>query len=183
MGAVAAPGLPARYGWLPQLGLALPKLLQVALPLYGTHEITGKLDSPVIMGWATEVGLRAIYTADEIAWCGLFMAVVAKRAGKPVPDGPLWALNWAKFGVEAGQPALGDVLTFTRTGGGHVGLYVGEDSSAYHVLGGNTSDAVTIARIDKKRLYRARRPAYNAAPSTVRPYILAAEGSLSTNEA
>ena len=32
---------------------------------------------------------------------------------------------------------LGDILTFKRNGGGHVGLYVGEDKDCYHVLGGN----------------------------------------------
>jgi hypothetical protein len=39
------------------------------------------------------------------------------------------------------------VLVFERPGGGHVGYYFGEDATAYHVLGGNQGDAVTIARI------------------------------------
>lgn len=176
--------LPDVYDWLKHLPKdSLPRTIYFALKELGVHETAGGANSPTIMAWAKETGLQAVYTADSIPWCGLFAALVCTRAGKPVPDGPLWALNWAKFGVDVGQPGLGDVLTFTREGGGHVGFYVGEDSSAFHVLGGNTSDQVKIARIDKKRLYRARRPVYKILPASVRPYVLAPNGGLSQNEA
>jgi len=180
---IKAPGLPEKYHWLIDLDTTLPRMIQEALRLYGTHELAGDLNSPTILAWAKEAGLQATYTADAIPWCGLFAAVVAKRAGKLIPDGPLWALNWAKFGEPAGQPQLGDVLVFTRIGGGHVGFYVGEDQTAYHVLGGNTSDAVSIARIEKRRLYAARRPHYHLQPSSARPYMMADTGLISTNEA
>jgi uncharacterized protein (TIGR02594 family) len=111
------------------------------------------------------------------------MAVIAKRAGKDVPKSPLWALSWATFGKPANRPMLGDVLTFKRNGGGHVSLYVGEDSSGYHCLGGNQSDAVTITRIAKSRLHSARRPIYNVQPANVRSVTLASTGAISTNEA
>ncbi len=78
---------------------------------------------------------------------------------------------------------LGDVLIFARNGGGHVGLYAGEDDDAWHTLGGNQSDAVNIKRIAKGRLYAARRPAYRAQPANVRRIRLAANGVLSANEA
>lgn len=174
--------LPQQYRWLQTIG-QLPRMVDEALKLFGTIETPGAGNNPTIMAWAKEAGLTNIYTADSVPWCGLFMAVVAKRAAKPLVSSPLWALSWSKFGVEGGQPRLGDVLTFTRKGGGHVGLYVGEDKSAYHVLGGNQSDAVSFARLDKARLYRVRRPAYNQAPATVRPFMLAAAGGLSENEA
>lgn len=112
------------------------------------------------------------------------MGIVAKRAGKVIPDSLLWALSWADFGKEAtGGAMLGDALTFKRNGGGHVALYVGEDATAYHCLGGNQSDKVCITRIAKSRLYRARRPAYTVQPANVRKCKLASTGSLSTNEA
>lgn len=178
--------LPKAYAWIDQVA-QLPKLVAEARKLYGVHETAGGANSPVIMGWAAEVGLRAVYTADSIPWCGLFMAVVAKRAGKNVVNDPLWALNWGKFGVDGGQPELGDILTFVRktaTGtAGHVGLYVGEDASAYHVLGGNTADAVSIARIAKDRLRACRQPPYSVKPAGAKPHILAASGALSRNEA
>lgn len=176
--------LPPAYRWLTTLA-PLPRMVSEALKLFGTVEAAGAANSPTIIGWADEVGgkVEDVYKADAIPWCGLFMAVVAKRAGKEVPTDPLWALNWNKFGVRAGQPCLGDVLTFTRPSGGHVGLYVGEDATAYHVLGGNQSDQVCFTRIAKLRLSGVRRPRYNVQPATVRPFILQGGGQLSKNEA
>jgi uncharacterized protein (TIGR02594 family) len=156
-----------------------------ALKLFGTMEKPGAANNPTIVAWAQEVGgeVADVYKADSIPWCGLFMAVVAKRAGKEPPKHPLWALSWSVFGARSSAPALGDVLVFTRSGGGHVGLYVGEDASAFHVLGGNQSDSVCITRIAKARLYAARRPLYRVEPANVRPIRLEATGALSLNEA
>lgn len=176
--------LPPAYRWLSTLAQR-PRMVDAALALYGVTEVPGAANNPQILAWAKELGgnVAKVYTADSIAWCGLFMAVVAQRAGKDVPANPLWALSWAKFGVPSPTPALGDVLTFTRNGGGHVGLYVAEDDGAYHVLGGNQGDAVCIKRLAKDRLHSARRPAYQVQPASVKPYRVAAAGQLSTNEA
>jgi cell wall-associated NlpC family hydrolase len=79
---------------------------------------------------------------------------------------------------------LGDVLVFKRQGGGHVGLYVGEDKDAYHVLGGNQSDSVSITRILKDRLHAARRCTWKTAqPANVRRVFLSGSGAVSQNEA
>lgn len=176
--------LPKQYEWLEKEGG--PKMIVEALKLYGTTESPGVTNNQTIINWADEVGgsVEDVYKADSIPWCGLFMAVVAKRAGKIAAKDPLWALNWGNFGGKANIAMLGDTLVFVRKGGGHVGLYVGEDATAYHVLGGNTADKVSIARIDKKRLYAIRRPIYSIAqPENVRKIILAANGALSTDEA
>lgn len=175
--------LPKRYAWLAdEPG---PKMLVEALKLFGTLEVPGRKDNPTIIGWAKEVGgeVADFYKADSIPWCGLFMAVVARRAGKDVPAHPLWALSWSAFGAKTAAPGLCDVLTFVRKGGGHVALYVGEDASAFHVLGGNQSDRVSITRIARSRLYAARRPLYHLQPSNVRPIHLGPTGALSLNEA
>ena len=173
--------LPASYQWLATEGA--PRHLLKALELYGVTETVGSKNNPVIMGWAKELGLESTYNADSIPWCGLFAAVIMHRAGRPVVDKPLWALNWNNFGVKVGQPMLGDILTFSRSGGGHVGIYVGEDSIAYHVLGGNQGDKVCVTRIGKDRLSQARRPAYNSQPTNIRKIVLSAQGALSKNEA
>ncbi|WP_424630046.1 TIGR02594 family protein [Bradyrhizobium sp. SYSU BS000235] len=173
--------LPAEYAWLSKE--PGPKMLLEALSLFGTLEGPGAKDNPTIMAWAAELALSKTYSHDSIPWCGLFMAIVAKRAGKQPVDSSLWALSWADFGKLAPVPMLGDVLTFKRNGGGHVALYVGEDFGAYHCLGGNQSDKVCITRIAKSRLYRARRPDYQAQPDNVRKVMLASSGKLSTNEA
>lgn len=177
---------PKGYEWLGKVG-QMPKIVQEALALHGTKETPGPGDNPVILKWAQEVGkdVAAVYGDDAIPWCGLFAAVVVHRAGYPVISGPLWAKNWAKFGQKSDKPSLGDVLVFERPGGGgHVGFYVAEDESAFHVLGGNQSDAVTVARIAKSRCVAVRRPYWKIAqPASVKSYRVATGGKLSENEA
>ena len=179
--------LEQKYKWL--LKETGPLMVTKALDLIDTKELSGKENNPVIIKWAKEVNddIAKVYTADEIPWCGLFMAVVAKRANKQVVKDPLWALNWGNFGKYTPQPMLGDVLVFVRKDAqgrkaGHVGLYVGEDKDCYHVLGGNQSDQVCVTRILKTRLYTARRPNYNIQPKNVRVIKLSSDGAVSTNE-
>jgi uncharacterized protein (TIGR02594 family) len=173
--------VPNQYKWL--LQEPGPKMLLEALKLYGTHEHVGVGDNPVIIAWAKELNLMD-YRHDDIPWCGLFMALIAQRAGKEIPKNPLWALNWAKWGAQVKEPMLGDVLTFTRNGGGHVTMYVGEDDTCYHCLGGNQSDEVDITRILKSRLHSASRPVYeNGQPANIRKVMLSPLGGISSNEA
>jgi len=92
-------------------------------------------------------------------------------------------LFWAKE-LKAKEPMLGDVLTFKRDGGGHVGIYVGEDKTHYHVLGGNQSNMVNVVRIAKTRLFKARRTLWKIAqPANVRKVYLEPKGIITTNEA
>ena len=169
------------YLWLTQE--PAPRHLLKAVELFGITEIVGTQHNPVIIGWAKELKLDNVYKSDEIPWCGLYVAIVIHRAGRPVVTDPLWALNWNKFGVRVEKPMLGDVLTFTRKSGGHVGLYVGEDETAYHVLGGNQGNKVCVSRIAKSRLSQARRPEYKSQPTNIRRVFLSGNGALSTNEA
>ncbi|MFN8828837.1 MAG: TIGR02594 family protein [Labrys sp. (in: a-proteobacteria)] len=174
--------LPKAYAWLnDEPG---PRILREALALHGVKEVVGTGSNPLILGWAKECGLDDVYRSDATAWCGLFLAVIAKRAGWSVPDSPLWALNWGTFGTKSDQPMLGDVLTFSRQSGGHVGLYVGEDASHFHVLGGNQGDQVSIVRIARVRMKAARRSPWRVKqPDNVRPVTLNATGApVSTNE-
>lgn len=174
---------PKGYEWLGTLGV-LPKMLSVGLDLVGIHEGPGSVNNPTILSWAKETGLdKEGYSADSIPWCGLFMSLCAVRAGKTPPKHPMWALNWGNFGTPVHQPCLGDVLTFLRTGGGHVTMYVGEDQTAYHCLGGNQSDQVCIERIAKVRMHSTVQPPMTTPPASRKPYILTATGPLSTNEA
>lgn len=161
-----------------------PKILVEAVKMLGTKEVVGKQHNPVIMEWAKELGLQKVYTADEIPWCGLAVAYACHKAGVEVVDKPLWALNWAKYGNKVTEPMLGDILTFKRDGGGHVGIYVGEDKDCYHVLGGNQGNAMSVTRILKTRLHQARRTAWKVAqPANVRKVLLDAKGAISKNEA
>lgn len=172
--------LPADYRWL--AAEPGPLMLLEALKLFGTIEVASDADNPTILAWGRELGLTAVYTHDEIPWCGLFMAIIARRAGKALPADPLWALNWKGFGVIVEAPMLGDVMVKTRTGGGHVTLYVGEDDTHYHGLGGNQSDMVSIVRFPKAIPWAFRRPIYINQPANVRRVFLAPTGAVSTKE-
>lgn len=81
------------------------------------------------------------------------------------------------------QPVPGAVLVFERGSGGHVGFAIGQDDTHFHVLGGNQSDAVTVARIAKSRLLGARWPA-TVPPRLQRlPTMKLGEYLTTTNEA
>lgn len=174
--------LEQRYLWLERE--PGPRMIKEALKLIGTTELSGNKHNATIISWAKEIGenVADVYKADEIPWCGLFLAIVAKRAQKKLVKDPLWALNWSTFGARKETPELGDVLVFTRKGGGHVGLYTGEDEEAYHVLGGNQADCVCIKRIAKSRLYVARTPLYRSRPTNIRKVFLSKTGLVSDNE-
>ena len=160
----------------------MPATITEALKLYGTKETKGNGNNHVILKWAKELGIRD-YNMDSIPWCGLFAAVVCSRAGQDVVKNPLWARNWANFGTAVPKAELGDVLVFVRNGGGHVGFYVGESPTTYHVLAGNQGDAVSIEEILKSRCVSRRRPHYDVCPACVKEYHVDAGGHVSTNEA
>lgn len=175
--------LQPEYSWL--LKEPAPRILLEAIKLYGTKEITGNKHNPTIISWANEIGgwIDGYFTNDEIPWCGLFMAVCAKRISHPFDQTALGAMNWLKFGIAAKVPMLGDVMVFTRTGGGHVGLYVGEDDDCYHILGGNQDNMVKISRLKKGRFAGARRIDYRLGqPPNLRPIKLNGSGLISENE-
>jgi uncharacterized protein (TIGR02594 family) len=161
-----------------------PKILIEALKLLGIKEVPGAGDNIEILKWAESLGLEKDYRKDDIPWCGLFVAYVVHQAGFEPVQKPLWARNWANFGTKETFAMLGDILVFVRDGGGHVGIYVGEDKTAYHVLGGNQSDMVCITRIRKERCVAIRRTPWKIAqPDNIRVIKLEGTGALSVNEA
>lgn len=185
--------LSAQYSWLPKLR-GLPRTIKLALAEYGTQEIVGRGSNRTIIGWRDELNgaapagkpIVAGFSDDDIPWCGLFASIIAFRRMKRIEEvvkRPLWARNWTRYGVKSPQAGLGDILVFSRGSGGHVGFYVAEDSSAFHVLGGNQSNKVCITRIAKSRLLAARRPPYVVQPRAVKSYHVASAGGLSENEA
>ena len=154
--------------------------------LMGIRETPGAASNPTIIGWARSLGgwVASAYKTDATPWCGLFVGhvIAATLPQEPLPANPLSALAWAKFGRHLAAPALGAICVFTRTGGGHVGFYAGEDAGAIHVLGGNQSDQVCIIRKSRAQLRDMRWPA--TAPTPIGGRVLrAASGGLSQNEA
>lgn len=179
--------IPDKYSWLTKL-TGVPAELKEALKHHGVLEHAGKGSNQMILGWATEVGVKGWYPDDDVPWCGLFKGVCAKRTGwlKTPKYDLLSALSWLAWGVTIpkNQSALGDTLIFSRNGGGHVGYYIGENDTAYLVYGGNQANSVSFTWIDKKRLVGVRRAKWAVSqPSDVKKIYLTEKGELSKNEA
>lgn len=163
-----------------------PAWMREARRFMGLKEVAGAKSNPTIIAWAAKLGgwIKGFYTNDDTPWCGLFIAhcISETLPTEHMPANPLGALNWSSFGRRLSVPAVGAILTFRRTGGGHVGLYVGEDATAYHVLGGNQSNSVSITRVEKTRLQDVRWPSTAELPVGGR-VLLTVNGELSKNEA
>jgi uncharacterized protein (TIGR02594 family) len=162
--------IPLSFQWLN--ALALPKMVSEGLSHYGVLEAIGADNNVDITAWAKELGgyESKSYTTDSIPWCGLFMAICAKRSGYTPPKDFLGAKYWVNFGVKSLKPALGDVLVFTRNGGNHVAMYISEDAANFQILGGNQSDTVKIINYPKSSLIAARTPNYKVRPETAVSY-------------
>lgn len=153
--------------------------------LVDTKEVLGPANNPVIMDWATSLDIN--YAGDDIPWCGLFVAhcIGLTLQQEVLPGNPLGARQWEKFG-DATTPRAGAVMVFWReslaSGKGHVGFYVGEDDTAYQILGGNQSDKVCLTWLAKDRLRSARWPktAISLTSNSIRK---SRHEGLSTNEA
>ncbi|MBB1499633.1 TIGR02594 family protein [Paracoccus sp. MC1862] len=150
----------------------------------GRHEAR---DRSWLMDWLKRDG-RSLGDPARNAWCGDFVETCIRIA---LPDEPLlgalgsnpyWARNWLLFGQEV-TPTRGAVLVFSRGSGGHVGFAIGQDDTHFHVLGGNQTDAVTVARIAKSRLLGARWPATVPPRAQSLPAMKPGELLITTNEA
>lgn len=164
-----------------------PVWMREARRYMGIKEIPGPKSNPTILGFAKKLGgwVASYYTNDDTAWCGLFVGncIATTLPTETLPANPLGALEWNKFGVLMQIPAVGAIMTFRRTGGGHVGMYVGEDTDAYHILGGNQANSVNVTRVAKDRLAGIRWPKTAQAANGARVMLTAAGAPLSRNEA
>ena len=164
-----------------------PRWQTLARSDLGIRETPGVANNPVLMKRFASLtkALGILYNADSVPWCGAIMAWWMTQCGIPAPAIAVRASSWASWGkaLTAGQLAPGAVLVFQRPGGGHVALYVGEDATHYHCLGGNQGDTISIVRIEKSRCIARRWPPGEPAGAG-RPMILAAGNAASSkNEA
>lgn len=164
----------------------IPPWYEELLRKKGLHELR---DRSALMAWLRSDG-KTLGDPSKLPWCGdaIETCIAKTLPDEPLPANPYLARNWLKFGVPLSAPTLGCVLVFwrgSRAGtNGHVGLYAGEEKDGtLHVLGGNQSDAITIARLDRGRLLGMRWPSSYPRP-TGGKVLLSSNGTpLSINEA
>ena len=119
---------------------------------------------------------------DSEPWCSAFANFCVTKANIEGTNSAL-ALSWLDWGIDADKLVPGCIVILERgsPGHGHVGFYVGEDATAYHVLGGNQGDTVSVARIAKDRCIARRWP--SGRPVIGKPVQMAARKPISTDEA
>lgn len=176
---------------LEHMEVTRPLWLEAGLKYLGTKEFTGAKDNPTIIDWAKEEGgdIAKEYNHDEIPWCALFANHILTKVGLKGTE-TLWALDFAgKWPcIQLAGPAVGAFAPMKRNGGGHITIIVGKDQHGNVMgLGGNQSDAVTIAPFSPSRLNQGFYWPKGVTLPTVLGFnslpLITSSGKLSTNEA
>lgn len=162
----------------------------------GLREVKGLQHNPTILRWLERMpkfdgAAKAWWADDETPWCGLFIGYCLGVTGRHVVREWYRAKAWESPELtRLDMPAYGCLVTFTRSGGGHVGFVVGRDQRGnLMVLGGNQGDAVNIRPFARSRVTGYYWPSSSDGTRS-RPlkgrYVLPelnSNGEVSTNEA
>lgn len=170
-----------------------PELIHVAnaRKYIGTVEVKGVKHNPKILALTVKAfaatGKKSWIHDDETPWCGSFVGGVFAESGlgHKIPKEFYRAKEWESAGTKLTKAAYGCIVTFTRNGGGHVGIVVGKTKSGnLKVLGGNQADQVCISDFPLDRVTSYRWVSAGSVPTAIRyelPVLPA--GRISTNEA
>jgi len=157
-----------------------PPWYEQGLAHLGEHEVT---DNATLKAWLRSDG-ATLGDPAVLPWCGDFVETcLGLTLSEPAPANPYLARNWLNFGRPCGI-VRGAIAVFWRGSPrgtkGHVGFVAGSDATAIHVLGGNQSNTVSIARLDRDRLLGCRWP--ETYPMTGQTVEMAPDGHLSEDE-
>lgn len=134
-----------------------PAWVTEARKYIGQREIKGVTHNSLIVGWWKAIKRGGIKD-DETPWCAAFVGAMLEAVGI-ISSRYESAASYLKWGQELAHPEVGSIVVFQRQGGGHVGFVVGRDKVGnLLVLGGNQSDAVTIAAFPRDRVVGYRWP-------------------------
>lgn len=138
------------------------RIYDTAKRYLGTKETPGPQSTASIRQWITAAADWLDKDDSKTAWCGCFRGAIGVETATGLPKAHYRAAAWATWGkpVEVSQPELwqqGDTIVMTRPGGNHVCLLDRVSGDYAWCLGGNQSDAVTIARFPLARITAVRR--------------------------
>ena len=141
------------------MSTAKPSWFVAALDELGTTELPGSSANPRIMSYFRKVQ-RGDIKDDSTAWCAAYLGAMIEDAGYRSTRS-LRARSYLNWGRAITEARPGAIAIFSRGANpalGHVGFVVRETSTALLILGGNQSNAVTIATYAKSRLLGLRWP-------------------------
>ena len=135
------------------------RLYAVALPFLGMREVPGSASNPVISAAIKDAASWLDSDDSKTAWCGCIMGAWCKQAGLPVPSEYFRAASWLSIGsaVHLADAVKGDIVILSRSGGSHVALFNSVSGDKVRLLGGNQSDAVTLADFKTSTIKGIRR--------------------------
>jgi uncharacterized protein (TIGR02594 family) len=143
--------------------MAEPSWMQEARRLEGLHEIIGSKHEARVVEFFAEAGHDWVKD-DETAWCMAFVNAMLARAGWK-GTGKLnarSALAEPSFiVVDEDDVQVGDIVVLERGNSawqGHVTFYVDGTAKSLRGLGGNQSNAVSVATFQRSRVIGYRRP-------------------------
>lgn len=116
----------------------------------GVAEVPGPGNNPRILLYHSTTSLHA--TQDSVPWCSSFVNYCVTQAGMHgTNDASAQSWHNTDWGVDVTKaPQAGDIVVFSRTGGGaspgsgHVGFWLDAGGGIIRVLGGNQGDRVSI---------------------------------------
>jgi uncharacterized protein (TIGR02594 family) len=128
----------------------------------GLKEIPGPASDPTITAWIKQSASWLDGDDSKTAWCGCMRGAIGIATGTGAPPAHYRAASWAKWGraVDITKPSCwqqGDTIVMTRPGGNHVAVLDHVSGKTAFLLGGNQSNAVTIARFDISKITHVRR--------------------------
>jgi uncharacterized protein (TIGR02594 family) len=140
-----------------------PPWLKKAFQELGEHEIKGPKSNPDIERFlqSTVEGPPG-HMADETAWCSAFVNSMIEEATLLEGTNSVAARSWLNFGKKITTPVRGCIVVFSRPDAGpafgHVAFFLKKSGDKIRVLGGNQSNAVSIADYAASRLLGYRLP-------------------------
>lgn len=159
----------------------MKNLLDEATKYIGQKEVPGIGSNPWIVSlWDKAYGWLG-KNDSQVAWCGLFMRMIAIACGYGAPSAPYRARSWLAWGYAVSKPVRGCVVVLERGGAGHVAIVDHIDANGnLGCVGGNQGDMVKLSYFPQSRVlgYRVPYPGYGSALQAV-----AKKGELSRNEA
>lgn len=141
------------------------KWMEIAWANSGIVETAGAGATPEIIAHFQRVG-RGDVRSDEVPWCAAFAGSCLTAGGVDISAIPrarvLLARAYLDVGVPLIEPRVGAVCVVTRANAGpeagHVGFVTGWTDTHVMLLGGNQSNAVTVAPFRRADILGLRWP-------------------------
>ena len=129
--------------------IALSGMLTQAQQFSGLHEVKNNRKLRATLG----------INPARTPWCGYFMGLVARKAGRKPPSRYTFARAWTTFGapVSIDRARPGDVVVIRTRRNYHVGILSGLGKQWIRLLGGNQSGRVQHSQFSRRSIVAIRR--------------------------